>query len=86
MTQTVTAINMPQISLGSEGEAVRFLQKLFIRYGYYTGSFDAKFGNLTKKAVENFQQYYNQTQNPATPLKVDGIVGKFTWRAISEIL
>lgn len=86
MTQAITAINMPQVSLGSQGESVRFLQKLLIRYGYYTGAFDAKYGALTKKAVETFQNDYNQSLNPTTILNVDGVVGKFTWRAISEIL
>ncbi|MBD2184074.1 peptidoglycan-binding domain-containing protein [Aerosakkonema funiforme] len=86
-TQSATAsINMPELRLGSKGEAVRFLQKLLIRYGYYTGSFDAQFGSRTKQAVENFQITYNSSPNPSTVLLIDGVVEKNTWRAISELL
>ena len=86
MTQTVTAINMPVISVGSQGEAVRFVQKILIRYGYYNGAFDAKYGSLTKKAVEAFQQDYNQSLNPTTKLVIDGSAVSYTHLTLPTIL
>jgi Putative peptidoglycan binding domain len=44
--------------------------------GFYKGSIDGKVGNLTKKAIMEFQR--------ANSLKVDGIVGKQTWAKLSK--
>lgn len=76
-TQTaVASINMPVLQKGNSGEAVRFLQQvLILRYGYQL-RFDAQFGATTENVVKLFQRDYG--------LIPDGIVGKNTWRALSE--
>lgn len=76
--QTTTInISMPILQVGTSGEAVRFLQQVLIAIGYKI-SFDAIFGNKTKKAVEKLQE--------ASGLGVDGIVGPKTWRALGEAI
>ncbi len=71
------AINMPVLKNGDSGEAVRFLEQLLICYGYLSkNEFDAKFDADTLKAVESFQK--------DRKLKVDGIVGQLTWRALGS--
>ncbi len=71
-------VNMPVLRVGTKGEAVRFLQKLLITFGYLTPEqFDADFGPITKEAVREFQATYN--------LLIDGIVGNKTWRKLSEV-
>ena len=67
--------HMPDLKKGQAGEAVRFLQKFLICYGYHL-ALDGQFGSQTEQAVIGFQ--YDQNIMP------DGIVGKDTWRAISE--
>lgn len=44
--------------------------------GFYTGDIDGKIGAKTRNAIMEFQK-----QND---LKVDGIVGKSTWEALSQ--
>ena len=75
---TATGINMPVLKNGDSGEAVRFLEQLLICYGYLSKSeFDANFDADTKKAVEAFQKVQK--------LKVDGVVGQITWRALGSV-
>ncbi len=47
------------------------LQYLLRNRGFYKAKVDGKFGDVTEKAVKNFQR--------AKGLKVDGIVGPQTW-------
>ena len=81
---------LPVLQQGSQGEDVRFLQQLLISYGIsgFIGPiipFDADFGPLTKLAVESYQTAYtNQAIPGIDPLVVDGVVGKFTWRALGD--
>lgn len=77
--------HLPELKKGKAGEAVRFLQKFLICQGYTYLVFDGQFGHLTEQAVMDFQYYYNflGKSNPDY-LIVDGIVGKQTWRAISN--
>lgn len=69
---------------GSKGRRVRKLEKrlafLRDRYGkhYFAGKVDGKFGELTEKAVRRFQIDHK--------LKVDGVVGKYTWAQINAAL
>ncbi len=41
---------------GDSGSAVKTVQKLLKKLGYYTGSIDGDYGNGTKKAVKAFQK------------------------------
>jgi len=75
--QATTTISLPVLQLGTSGEAVRLMQKLLILTGN-TVNFDSQFGPNTKQAVINFQN-----QNSLT---ADGIVGKNTWRALTDFI
>jgi len=78
--------HLPQLQSGMAGEAVRFLQKFLISRGYNL-VFDGQFGPQTEEAVRYFQYNYNSYgQSNPDSLLVDGIVGKQTWRAISNNL
>lgn len=61
---------------GSSGEAVFAVQRLLHKFGY-TLTIDGKFGPITTQAVKDFQQKYG--------LKVDGIVGPETWKALVSL-
>jgi len=52
---------------GSEGEAVRDLQKLLTDKGFYTGPINGKFGPMTEEAVMIYQH--------GAGLEIDGVVG-----------
>ncbi len=56
----------------------RTVQTKLKRWGYYTGTIDGIFGNLTRKAVRYFQS--------KNGLTVDGIVGPKTARALGMTL
>lgn len=66
------------LKLGSTGEEVVWLQKALKEKGYYRQSIDGIFGNMTKKAVVNFQDDYG--------LVIDGIVGNNTINALRKSL
>ena len=70
-----SGINLPVLQIGIAGEAVRFLQENLIAYGFPV-TFDGQFGPQTQQAVKNLQSWYG--------LSADGILGKDTWRAISN--
>ena len=59
---------------GSRGEEVRKIQTKLKNWGYYNGSVDGVFGSQTEEAVKYFQR--------RNGLKVDGIVGEATARAL----
>ncbi|MEH1834403.1 MAG: peptidoglycan-binding domain-containing protein [Nostoc sp.] len=65
---------MPTLYFGSSGVAVRALQQLLVANGYAV-KVDGIFGALTEIAVKAFQNQRN--------LRVDGIVGQRTWRALT---
>ena len=68
-------ISIAQALTTSETKTVQTKLK---RWGYYTGSVDGIYGNLTKKAVRYFQS--------KNGLVVDGIVGKKTAAALGMTL
>ena len=64
-------VMLPTLQMGSEGEPVKTLQRLLTAFGYYKGTVDGSFGELTQTAVKTFQK--------ATGIGQDGAVGKLTW-------
>ncbi|NET35034.1 MAG: biotin/lipoyl-binding protein, partial [Cyanothece sp. SIO1E1] len=64
------------LKTGSQGEAVTKLQTQLEQLGHYQGSIDGRFGQLTKVAVQQFQQ--------AAQLQADGVVGSITWAALQS--
>ncbi len=62
------------VTIGSQGDTVREIQKALEYNGYYRGEIDGIFGENTKTAVKNFQR--------DSGLKADGIVGDATMRAL----
>ena len=73
----------PMLQNGDTGEAVEEMQTILRKLKYKNGSgkrlilADGIFGNVTEKRVQQFQ-----SDNP--PLKVDGICGKNSWRALLD--
>ena len=60
---------------GGDGSApVKALQRTLGAHGFSPGPIDGRFGPLTQRAVERFQR--------AGHLRVDGVVGVRTWRAL----
>ena len=81
-TETTTPVTPTSNNLvfGSEGDRVKALQENLIKLGYDLGKTgaDGDFGTKTLTAVKDFQQKHN--------LKVDGIVGPATEKAIKEAI
>lgn len=67
----------PELRAGSEGVAVRGLQRMLITRGYEPGEIDGRFGPKTDAAVRAYQSDQG--------LDVDGIVGPKTWDALREV-
>ncbi|MGI6227421.1 MAG: peptidoglycan-binding protein [Peptococcales bacterium] len=66
----------PQLTLGSQGNAVRELQRLLQERGYVIGSIDGVFGSRTRIALVNFQRSRN--------LNATGVVNIATWQALGR--
>ena len=66
--------NMPLITKGSSGDAVKALQTRLNALGYDCGAVDGIFGDKTLAAVKAYQT--------AMGLGVDGMVGSQTWGAL----
>lgn len=62
------------LKLGSKGDDVREVQEMLRDLGYYNGTIDGYYGKMTRRAVLRFQKDQG--------LKVDGIVGKTTLKAL----
>lgn len=80
--QTLAALTAPvPVLFPGAGEqqphgspSVRALQRRLARAGWAPGPIDGRYGRLTARAVERFQAGHG--------LRVDGIVGSHTWRAL----
>lgn len=70
--------NYPIVKKGSINNYVKELQTILVALGYDVGrtGIDGDFGSKTQQAVRNFQK--------DKKLKVDGIVGKATWKALGD--
>ncbi len=71
--QTASAIQ--NLKKGNTGDLTAVLQAFLICHGYDTGGLDGDFGNMTDKAVRDFQ--YDKG------LYADGIAGKATFAALA---
>ncbi|MEQ4498196.1 peptidoglycan-binding domain-containing protein [Nocardioides kribbensis] len=65
----------PDLSAGSSGEWVTYLQQLLQQAGYLATEPDGDFGPATEGAVRDFQA--------AQGLDADGAVGPLTWAALT---
>lgn len=77
----MSAVNLPVLKKGAEGDSVKALQVLLKSRGYYLGTYgpnkdgiDGKFGATVEARVREFQKSRGLTQ--------DGIVGPATWAAL----
>lgn len=64
------------IQVGDNGDLVRQMQEKLAEYGYYEGDIDGRFGNQTRRAVEQFQYHHG--------LSADGIAGRHTLTVLYE--
>ena len=62
--------------LGDENASVKAMQQTLINLGYLKGTADGVFGNLTYRAVKEFQK--------ANALSADGVAGKATIAALNK--
>ncbi|WP_224089794.1 peptidoglycan-binding domain-containing protein [Nostoc sp. MS1] len=75
IARRATRRNLPILSFGNSGMAVRALQRLLIAKGYAI-RVDGNFGALTETAVKAFQDQRN--------LVADGVVGPNTWFSLTR--
>lgn len=74
---TGAPVNMPVLQRGTQGEAVKTVQRVLQLTRDYSSTVDGDFGILTEKAVKAFQKRSN--------LQDDGIVEDDTWYALSKV-
>ena len=65
------SVDLPVLSMGDKGSAVKALQGALTALGYPCGKADGDFGNGTKSAVVKFQR--------DKKISADGVCGKQTW-------
>jgi peptidoglycan hydrolase-like protein with peptidoglycan-binding domain len=78
-TVNANTIELPTLSVDAEGETVKAMQILLIRYGYSCGKAgaDGDFGNGTLQALKSYQKDKGLT--------VDGCCGAKTWSSLLGI-
>ena len=69
-----TGLKADAVTIGSQGNTVKEIQKALKYNGYYNGEVDGIFGENTRTAVKNFQR--------DSGLTADGVVGSRTMRAL----
>ncbi len=74
-TPTIKPITGGTLRKGDSSDAVKTMQQRLIQLGYLSGTADGHFGNLTYKAVKEFQK--------ANALYADGIAGSKTIAALN---
>ena len=74
---TGAPVNMPVLQRGSQGEAVKTVQRVLQLTRDYSSTVDGDFGTFTEKAVKAFQKRSNLQDN--------GIVEADTWYALSKV-
>ncbi|MBD2741612.1 peptidoglycan-binding protein [Coleofasciculus sp. FACHB-1120] len=74
---TGAPVNMPMLKRGAKGEVVMTLQQVLLVTGDFNDEINGVFGPHTDAAVRFFQK--------RNGLLVDGIVGKNTWYALSQV-
>ena len=84
---------------GDNGDSVRFLEQLLSSIYWFSQRpnwptlistnvvFDAVYDEQCEQVVKDFQQNYNSNfPSPAPNIKVDGIVGPETWKALGDAI
>lgn len=75
--KTEIGTKFEKMQLGSKSELVKNVQKQLWSLGYYDGNWSGVFDNKMWLAVKEFQK--------DNGLKVDGIIGKATWAALTGL-
>ena len=75
-TAPLATITTAVLRLGDKNSSVKIMQQTLINLGYLKGTADGVFGNLTYKAVKEFQK--------ANALSADGVAGKATIAALNK--
>ncbi|NJM71988.1 MAG: peptidoglycan-binding protein [Scytonema sp. RU_4_4] len=76
--QAVGTVNMPRLSKGNQGDAVKILQLILDNFHGYSIAVDGIFGSNTDKAVKDFQNSRDFVNDPP------GVVGYQTWEALAN--
>ncbi len=71
---TTAAPKIPSLTQGSKSQAVKKVQTLLRKWGYYPGPIDGLYSRAVTIAVKSFQH--------RVFLVEDGIVGTLTWQAL----
>jgi len=77
-TSSIVVKNSSTLYYGCTGAKVKSLQRMLKKAGYFKGSIDGKFGNLTIRAVKRFQW--------AKGLHGDGLAGTKTMEALKKAI
>jgi hypothetical protein len=72
--EAATAVSHPTLRTGSHGAAVLGLQRRLSSLGYWLGSADGQFGDLTRQSVVSIQK--------VAGLSRDGVCGPVTWARV----
>ncbi|MUG93609.1 peptidoglycan-binding protein [Scytonema sp. UIC 10036] len=90
---------LPSLREGDSGDSVRFLEQLLASIFWFSQQpgrpslistnvkFDAKYDSQCKQIITEFQQNYNAIfPFPSPDIKVDGITGPETWKALGDAI